>query len=146
MVAAIAATFGAHPFASLLGECFERLRRDARTEPFYGVLGSLCVSAGLVADRLELGNSVLQHRVGEIGDAVLDRVVEPLEFGVCFARSLAQFGDMRRSALGALLAAAHGTAATTITSTSIPGRQKSVLRQARAGGFAGSTHSFQTEL
>jgi len=40
----------------------------------------------------------------------------------------------------------HGTAATTITSTSIPGRQKSVVRQARAGGFAGSTHSFQTEL
>ena len=43
-------------------------------------------------------------------------------------------------------AMAHGTAATTITSTSIPGRQKSVVRQARAGGFAGSTHSFQTEL
>src|SRR5215470_13076438 len=41
---------------------------------------------------------------------------------------------------------AHGTAATTMTSTSIPGRQKSVVRQARAGGFAGSTHSFQTEL
>ena len=40
----------------------------------------------------------------------------------------------------------HGTAATTITSTSIPGRQKSVVRQARAGGFAGSTHSFQTKL
>jgi hypothetical protein len=43
-------------------------------------------------------------------------------------------------------AMAHGTAATTITSTSIPGCQKSVVRQARAGGFAGSTHSFQTEL
>ena len=41
---------------------------------------------------------------------------------------------------------AHGKAATTITSTSIPGRQKSVVRQARAGGFAGSTHSFQTAL
>ena len=53
------------------------------------------------------GNSVLQHRVGEIGDAVLDRVVEPLEFGLCFARSLAQFGDMRHSALGALLVSAH---------------------------------------
>src|SRR5262249_10222748 len=41
---------------------------------------------------------------------------------------------------------AQGKAATTITSTSIPGRQKSVVRQARTGGFAGSTHSFQTEL
>jgi len=40
----------------------------------------------------------------------------------------------------------HGTAATTITSMSIPGRQKPVVRQARAGGFAGSTQSFQTEL
>ena len=40
----------------------------------------------------------------------------------------------------------HGTAAITMTSTSIPGRQKSVVRQARTGGFTGSTHSFQTEL
>ena len=43
-------------------------------------------------------------------------------------------------------AMAQGKAATTITSTSIPGRQKSVVRQARAGGFAESTHAFQTEL
>ena len=37
----------------------------------------------------------------EIGDAVLDRVVQPLEFGVRLGRPLAQFGDMcdfRRSA------------------------------------------------
>jgi hypothetical protein len=40
----------------------------------------------------------------------------------------------------------YGKAATTMTSTSIPGCQKSVVRQARAGGFAGSTHSFQIEL
>ena len=44
----------------------------------------------------------LQHRVGEIGDAILDRVVEPLKFGVCFARPPAQCGDMPCSALGAL--------------------------------------------
>jgi hypothetical protein len=31
---------------------------------------------GLIPDRLQLGNAALQHRVGEIGDAVLDRVVE----------------------------------------------------------------------
>ena len=77
---------------------------DVRPEPFDRVLGPLCVSTGLIADHLELGNSVLQHRVREIGDAVLDRVVEPLEFGVCFAGSLARFGDMRCSALRALLA------------------------------------------
>jgi hypothetical protein len=46
----------------------------------------------------------------------------------------------------AVFPGSHGKAATTITSTSIPGRQKSVVRQARTGGFAGSTHSFQTEL
>jgi hypothetical protein len=81
------------------------LRCDARPEAFDRVLGPLCVTAGLVADRLELSNSVLQHRVREIGDAVLDRVVKPLEFGVCLAGSLAQFGDMRCSALRTLLTA-----------------------------------------
>ena len=41
--------------------------------------------------------------------AVLDRVVEPLELGVCFGRTLAQFGDMRCSALRAFLPAVeHG--------------------------------------
>jgi hypothetical protein len=32
---------------------------------------------------------------GEICDAVLDRVVEPLELGVCLGRALARGGDMR---------------------------------------------------
>jgi hypothetical protein len=52
-----------------------------RPEPIKRTLGPLSVGAGLIADRLQLGNAVLQHRVGEVGDAVLDRVVEPLEFG-----------------------------------------------------------------
>src|SRR6266849_3268679 len=38
----------------------------------------------------------------------------------------------------AVFPGSHGKAATTITSTSIPGRQKSVVRQARTGGFAGA--------
>jgi hypothetical protein len=50
---------------------------DARPEPLDRIFGPLCVRAGLIADRLELGDSLLQHRVGEIGDAVLNRVVEP---------------------------------------------------------------------
>ena len=100
----VAARLGTHARASLPGECFESLRRDARPEPIQRTLGPLSVGAGLIADGLQLGNSVLQHRVGKIGDAVLDRVVEPLELGVGFGRPLAQFGDMRRSALGALLA------------------------------------------
>jgi hypothetical protein len=74
VVATVTAALGTHAPASLPGECFERLRRDARPEPIDCILGPLCVGAGLIADRLELRNSVLEHRVGQIGDAVLDRV------------------------------------------------------------------------
>jgi hypothetical protein len=61
-------------------------------------LGALCVSAGLVADGFQFSDAILEHWVGEIGDAVLDGIVKPLEFGV------AQFGDVRHPALGAFLA------------------------------------------
>ena len=46
------------------------------------VLGPLCVKAVLVARGLRFSDAILQHGVGEIGDTVLDRIVEPLEFGV----------------------------------------------------------------
>ena len=62
VVAAIAAALGAHALAGLPGECFERLRRDARPEPFERILGSLCVGASLVADRLELGNTLRKSK------------------------------------------------------------------------------------
>src|SRR5438128_9827506 len=62
-------------------------------------------AAGLVADGLEFGDAIFEHWVGEIGDAVLDSVIEPLEFGGCFGRALAQLGNMCRAALGAFLAA-----------------------------------------
>lgn len=42
-----------------------------------------------------------------VRDSVFDRVVQSLEFGVLLGRTLAQFGDMRRSALGALLATSN---------------------------------------
>lgn len=68
-------------------------------------------------------------------DRLRDLTADQFELLVC--DHLAAFGyDFARV----------GTVAITITSTSIPGRQKSVVRQARAGGFTGSTHSFQTEL
>ncbi len=79
--------------------------RDGRSDPFKGTLGPLRIGVGLFADGLQLGNAVLQHRVGEIGDAIFDGVVEPLELGVRFGRTLAQGGDMRGSALGAFLSA-----------------------------------------
>jgi len=40
-----------------------------------------------------------------LGDSVFDRVVEPLEPGVCFGTALAQFGDVHRPALRALFTA-----------------------------------------
>src|SRR6516162_3273892 len=78
---------------------------NARPKPIERTLGPLCVGPGLVADGPELGHALLEHRVGDVGDAVLDRVVKPLELGVRFGRALAQFGDVRRSALGAVLPA-----------------------------------------
>ncbi|UWU76373.1 hypothetical protein N2603_41975 [Bradyrhizobium huanghuaihaiense] len=47
-------------------------------------------------------------RIGDVSDAVFDGVVEALEFGFRFGRTLAQFGDMRRSALGALFSMEDG--------------------------------------
>ena len=76
-----------------------------RPLPFYCALGPLSVGTGLIADRLQLGNTVLQRQVGEIGDAIFNGIVEPLEFGVCLGRPLAQFSDMRRLAPGTLLPA-----------------------------------------
>jgi hypothetical protein len=71
----------------------------SRPKPIQRTLGPLCVGAGLISRGFQLGNTVLQHRVREISNAVLDRVVEPLELGVRFGRALAQGGDMCGSAL-----------------------------------------------
>jgi hypothetical protein len=54
----------------------------ARPGPTNRILGPLRVKAGLIARRFEFGDTVLQHGGGEIGDGILDGVVEPLEFGV----------------------------------------------------------------
>ena len=94
MIAAITAGLSPHALAGLPGEGLQGLRCDSRSRAIDRFLGALCVSAGLIADGLELGNAVLQHWVGEIGNAVLDGVVEPLELGFCFGRTLAQFGNM----------------------------------------------------
>jgi hypothetical protein len=68
-------------------------------------LGPLCVGAGLIADSLEFGDAVPERRVREIGNPVLNRVVESLELGVRFGRSLAQCGSVCRLPLGPLAAA-----------------------------------------
>lgn len=52
-------------------------------QSFYRALGPLSIGSGLIADRFQFGIAILQHQVEEIGDAVLNGVVEPLELGVC---------------------------------------------------------------
>ena len=101
--AAIAAALGPHPLAGVPGKRLEGLRCDGRAAAFDRVLGSLCVRAGLVANGLEFRNSVLQHWIGEIGNAVLDCVVEALELGIGLGRALAQLGDVRGATPGTFL-------------------------------------------
>ena len=88
-----------------LAKVLSGLRCDARPSPIERALGPLSVSAGLVADGLQLGHALLEHRVRYIGDSVFDRVVQPLEFGFRFGCSPAQFGDVSCAAPGALFAA-----------------------------------------
>ena len=108
MIAAITAVLSPHAPAGLPGEGLQGLRCDNRSRAIDRFLGALCVSPGLIADGLQFGNAVLQHRVGEVSDAVLDRVVKTLELRLSFG-SFAQLGDMGGPALGTLLAAVeHG--------------------------------------
>ena len=74
MVTAVAAGFGPHAPARLAGEGFERLGCDARSSPIESTLGPLCVSAGLVADGLQLGHALFEHRIGDVGDSIFDRI------------------------------------------------------------------------
>jgi hypothetical protein len=127
----VAVALGPHALAHLPGEHLERLRCDAPPDARHRILGALRVSAGLTADRLELDNAVPQHRVGEIGDAILDRVVKPLKFGVCFGRPLAQCGDM--PCPGARRAPARGRALRTGSARAQDDDEQTVL----AGGNVG---------
>ena len=73
--AAVAPALGPHALAGAPGKRLESLRCDRRSAAFNRILGPLCVKAGLIARDLQLGDAVLQHGVGEIGDTVLDGVV-----------------------------------------------------------------------
>jgi hypothetical protein len=59
----------------------------------------------LVADRLEPHDALLQRQVGQIGDAGLDRVLQPLEPEVGFGRPFVQFGDVLAAASGVFVPA-----------------------------------------
>ncbi|WP_312014287.1 MULTISPECIES: hypothetical protein [unclassified Bradyrhizobium] len=101
MVAAVTARLSSHPPAGLAGEGLECLGCDAWPSPIKRALGPLCVSTGLIPDALQLGHALLEQRIGDVSDPVFDRVVQPLELGFRLGRTLSQFGNMRRSALGA---------------------------------------------
>ncbi|WP_366145826.1 hypothetical protein [Bradyrhizobium sp.] len=105
IVAAVAAAVGPHPLAGCPGKGLEGLWRDGRAAAINRLLGPLCVKACLISRGLQFSDAVLQHRIRQIGDAVLDGVVQPLEFGVCLRRPLAQVGNVRPSSFGALGAA-----------------------------------------
>ena len=60
--------------------------------------------SGPVARGLQFSNSVLLQMIGQIGDAILVGVLGSFEFGVCLGRLLAQFGNVRLSTLGTVLA------------------------------------------
>jgi hypothetical protein len=75
VLASVAAAIDPHALARCPGKRFESLLRDRRSGPFNRVLGPLCVKADLIARGLQFTDAVLQHGGGQIGDAILDRVV-----------------------------------------------------------------------
>ncbi|WGJ15143.1 hypothetical protein QEV83_02210 [Methylocapsa sp. D3K7] len=106
MIAAIAAAFDPDPLAGRPRKLLDHGGRDCLLpRAFRHGLGVIGVGLGLIADRLEDGDSLLERRIVQIGDAGLDGVIEPLQPQFCFGRPLVQFGDMLAPAFGALLAA-----------------------------------------
>ena len=69
MIAAVATALGPHALAGCPGKGLESLRCDARPGAINRLLSPLCVKAGLISRGLQFTNAVLQHLVGEIGDA-----------------------------------------------------------------------------
>jgi hypothetical protein len=87
LIAAIAAAIGTHSLAGLSGKGLEGLWRDGRAGAISRFLGPFCVNACLIARGLQFTDAILQQWIGAIGDAVLDGVVEPLEFEIRLGRA-----------------------------------------------------------
>jgi hypothetical protein len=69
VVAAVAARVGSVRPPACLANVLRACGVDGRPEPFQRIYGPLSVGAGLIAGGLHLGNAVLRHRVGKVGDA-----------------------------------------------------------------------------
>ncbi len=89
MVAAIATPFKADTPPRGFGEGTHHLRSNGLAA---GVLkhglGALGIDLRLIADGLEAVDTVLERRVVQVGDTRLDGVVEALEPGIRFRRTL----------------------------------------------------------
>ena len=106
MFAAIAAAVDPDALAGGPGEFLDHGGRDRLlARAFRHRLGAVGVGLGLIADRLQAGDALLQRRVVQVGDADLDGVIEPLEPQIGLGGALVQFGDMLAAAFGSLLAA-----------------------------------------
>ena len=105
VIAAITAAIDPHALAGRSGELPDHGGGDgllART--FQHGLAAFGISFGLVPNGFEAGDTLLQRRVVQIGDARLDGVIEPLEAQVGLSGALIQFRDVFAATLGALLA------------------------------------------
>ena len=110
MIAAIAAAFNPDPLAGRPGELLDHGGRDCLLpRAFRHRLCALGVGLGLIADRLQASDALLQRRVVQVGDTGLDGVIEPLETQIGLGGALVQFSNMLAAAFGPLLAAVeHG--------------------------------------
>jgi hypothetical protein len=88
VIAAVTSVLGPHSLARCPGKRLDSLWRNRRPGSFNRILGPLRVKAGLISRGLQFTNAVLQHGVGQIGDAIRDGVIESLELGICLGRAL----------------------------------------------------------
>jgi hypothetical protein len=104
--AAIAASFDSDALAGTPGEFLDHRGRD-RLLPraFRHRLGAVGIGLGLIADRFQAHDALLQRRVFQAGDAALDGVVQPLEPQICLGGALVQFRDVFAPTFGSFLAA-----------------------------------------
>ena len=78
MLAAIAAALDPDPLAGRTGELLDHGRRDCLLpRAFRHRLGALGVGLGLISNRRQAADALLQRRVAQVSYAGLDRVIEP---------------------------------------------------------------------
>ncbi|WP_229736328.1 hypothetical protein [Novosphingobium endophyticum] len=67
--------------------------------------GALRFALGLIARRGQFGNTILERRVAYVDDAILNRLVKPLELRFRLGRASCKVGDMLATLVHPLVAA-----------------------------------------